>query len=183
MNFQELDEHGNRVGLSIWYPELPPTANKIYYMGSRLRENAREYRERFKMHVSQNYLHMFQDMPQPNAQAKDPKTGDLIDVKTVKPNLVFGLQLFFYMDLMTSWGDEKVYKSQRARFRFAKTDLSNRIKFLEDCFKWSVGIDDSLTFVSQQMKIHSPDKQGVMLNYFVVPVENFNIPRVEEEPE
>jgi len=181
MNFQEFDPQGERIGLSVWYPELPPTANKIYYMGTRLRENAREYRERFKMHVSQNYLHMFQDMPQPNAQAKDPNTGDILDIRTAKPNLIFGLQLFFYMDALTSWGDQSISTSKRAKFRFAKSDLSNRVKFVEDCFKWSVGIDDSLTFFSQQMKVHSPNQPGVLLNYFVVPVENFNIPRVAGE--
>jgi hypothetical protein len=184
MIFREFDESGKRVGVSVWYPELPPSANKIYsyHKGVRLTSTSREYRERFKMHVSQYYLHQFGEMPMPNIQGLDPKTGNAIDIRTGDPNLIFGLQLYFYMDTMTSWGDERIYKSQRAKFRFSKSDLSNRIKFVEDCFKWSIGIDDSLTFFIQQAKVHSPDKDGVLLNYYTVPVENFNVPRVDGEP-
>lgn len=178
MTFQEFDEQGKRIGVSIWYPELPPTANKIYYHGTRLTDKAREYRERFKMYVSQHYLHVLQDMPQPNEQAVDNDTGDMVDVRTKEPDLVFGLQLDFYMDALTSWGDLSMPKSRRAKFRFTKTDLSNRIKFLEDCFKWSTGIDDSLTFASEQRKFHSPNQFGVRMNYWVVPVDYFNIPRI-----
>jgi hypothetical protein len=181
MSFQELDEKGQRVGVSVWYPELPPTTNKLYYLGKRLTEVAREYRERFKMHISQNYLHVFQDMPQPNAQAVDNDTGDMVDVRTKDPNLVFGMDLYVYMDTLTSWGDQSRSVSSRAKFRFVKSDLSNRLKFVEDCFKWSIGIDDSLTFFSRQMKIHSPAKEGVLINYYVMPIETFNVPRVSGE--
>lgn len=176
---EDYDESGRRVRIVVWYPELPPTANHIYFQGTRLKTEAREYRERFKMHMAQNYLHQFGEMPQPNRRAFDKKANTDIDVATADPNLIFGLDLFFYMDCLTTWGDEKLYKSQRAKFRFKKTDLSNRIKFLEDCFKYSMDIDDSLTFVSSQMKIHSPGAEGVLLRYYVVSPETVKIPRAE----
>lgn len=167
-----------RTSITIWFPELPPTANKLYYLGTRLKDDAREYRERFKMHMAQNYLHEFGEMPQPNRRAFDKKADAVIDVATAEPNLLFGLNLYFYMDCLTTWGDETVYKSQRAKFRFKKVDLSNRIKFIEDCFKYSMDIDDSLTFMSSQMKVHSPKQEGVMLHYYVLQPEHVGIPKV-----
>jgi Holliday junction resolvase RusA-like endonuclease len=166
-----------KTSITIWFPELPPTANKLYYMGTRLKNDAREYRERFKMYVVQHYLHEFGEMPQPNRKAFDKKSDAVIDVATEEPNLLFGLDLKFYMDCLTTWGDENLYKSQRAKFRFKKTDLSNRIKFIEDCFKHSMDIDDSLTFVSSQMKIHSPKQEGVMITYYVIQPEQVAVPR------
>lgn len=178
MSLQELDDKGRRLYLKIWYPELPPTSNKLYFKGTRLTSPARDYRERFKMYVVQNYLHMFGEMPQPNELYTDPETRNLAPLQTVEPNLVFGLNLVFYMNLLTSWGDESMYKSRRARFRFTKVDLTNRIKFLEDCFKYSMDIDDSLTFASSQRKLHSTEHEGVAIEYYVLPIESTGIPRV-----
>lgn len=173
----EFDSKGRRISITVWFPSLPPSANKIYFKGTMLQTPAREYREQFKMHMAQHYLHQFGEMPQPNTTYVDKK-GDTVDLATKEPNLVFGLHLAFYMDWLTSWGDERVYASQRAKFRFKKVDLSNRIKFVEDCFKYALGIDDSLTFYSTQMKVQSPEKEGVMITYFVLDPERFGIPRV-----
>lgn len=162
--------------LTIWFPELPPTSNHLYFKGTRLTNKARDYRERFKMYVVQNYLHLFADMPQPNKLSKD-EDGNIIPIETLEPNLIFGLNLNFFMNLLTSWGNESISKSRRAKFRFTKVDLTNRIKFLEDCFKYSMDIDDSLTFMSSQRKIHSPNQDGVLLEYYVLPIEAAGIPK------
>lgn len=173
----EYNAEGRRIKLVIWYPELPPTSNKIYFKGTRLTEVSRAYRENFRKYVQQHYGHQISEFVEANFKAKDPNTGELVDIRTQDPNLVFALNLYFYMDTLTSWNDMSVPKSRRARFRFQKTDLSNRIKLLEDCFKYAVDIDDSLTFEAKQKKIHaSPRDQGVYLEYYAVPVEQFGIP-------
>lgn len=177
MKGPEQDEHGKRTQLEIWYPELPPSANKLYYLGTRLRNEARAYRERFRQYVQQNYGHLISEMEEPNEKVQDPISKDIIDVRTRNPNLIYGLSLVFYTDTMTSWGDSSLSSARRAKFRFCKTDLTNRVKFVEDCFKWTLDIDDSLTFWSQQMKVHSTGWQGVYIHYFVVPPEQFGVPR------
>jgi hypothetical protein len=172
------DEKGRRVRINVWYPGLPPSANKIYFKGTMLTSPAREYKEQFKMYVVQNYLHLIGEMPEPNSKYQDPKSGNTVDFETKEPNLIFGLQLIFYMDCLTSWNNPEVYKKHQAKFRFKKVDLSNRIKFIEDCFKYAVDIDDSLTFFSSQMKFHSPEQEGVMITYYVMSPEQVSIPRV-----
>lgn len=174
----DYDAQGRRNRLTIWYPVLPPTSNKLYFKGTQLTSAAREYKEQFKMYVVQNYLHVFGEMPDPNSKYTDPKTGGMVDLETKEPNLIFGLNLVFYMDCLTSWGSLKVYKAHQAKFRFRKVDLTNRIKFIEDCFKYAMDIDDSLTFYSSQLKVHSPDQEGVMLTYFIMAPEQVRVPRV-----
>ena len=173
----EYDANGKRIQLAAWFPELPPTTNKLYYLGTRLKDEARAYRERFRQHLQQNYGHLISEMEEPNEKAKDPNSGELVDVRTRNPNLIYGISLIFYMDCLTSWGDIELPASRKAKFRFQKADLTNRIKFVEDCFKWSLDIDDSLTFWSQQMKVHSPEQQGVYIHYFVMQPEQFGVRR------
>ena len=172
-----MDVQVKRTEIEIWYPELPPTANKLYYNGTRLTDHARQYRERFRQHVQQHYGHQLNEFDEPNKKATDENTGKLIDVGTSNPNLIYGLTLIFYMDCVTTFDKLDLTPSKKARFRFVRTDLTNRIKFLEDCWKYAADIDDSLTFFASQMKIHSPEQQGVVLKYSVMPVENFGIRR------
>lgn len=173
----EYNEAGRRVRLNIWYPVLPPTSNKIYFKGTRLTDAARTYREQFRQYVQQYYGHQLTELVEPNDKVADPNSGKLIDFRTRDPNLIFQLDLYFYMDWRTSWSDDTVPPSRKARFRFAKVDLSNRIKLLEDCFKYATDIDDSLTFASTQRKVQA-DQEGVMLDYYVVPVESFGFTRL-----
>jgi hypothetical protein len=177
----EFNAEGKRIYLQLWYPELPPTGNHIYIMGSRLTDEARSYREKFKKHIVQTYGHLINEFVEANYRGTDPKTGGTIDVATKDPNLVFSLQLVFYMNVLTSWNDPIVPKSRRARFRFKRMDSSNRIKFVEDCFKSSVGIDDSLTFFSSQMKLHSLT-EGVLLTYNVMDPQQFGVPLIYGAP-
>jgi hypothetical protein len=174
----EFDEHGRRQRITVWYPELPPSANAIYFSGTRLTDAAREYKERFRQFLQQNYGHQLNEFVEPNEKYTDPESGKTRDLKTKDANLIFGITLVFYMDCLTTWGDATLSKSRRAKFRFAKTDLTNRIKFVEDCFKSVIDIDDSLTFESNEKKFHSPANQGVYIDYYAVPVETYWVPKI-----
>lgn len=185
----EYDDKGRRVFLQVWYPELPPSTNHIYIQGTRLTQEARTYRESFRQYMQQNYGHQISELIEPNRKEMrnvKEKHGDkyeyvqkVIDVETQEPNLVCSLQLVFYMNCLTTWGDTGVPPSQRAKFRFREVDVSNRIKFVEDCFKIVVGLDDSLTFAATQMKMHSPSQEGVYITYSIVAPEQFGIPRFD----
>lgn len=184
MNGNVYDENGRRRLLNIWYPELPPTSNKIYFKGTMLTTKARAYKESFKMYVQQNYGHELSELVEPNlkkmvlnVKQKDGTVrNEEQDFETKYPNMVFGLSLTFYTNWLTSWDDQSVAPSHRAKFRFKKIDLTNRVKLLEDCFRDAVGVDDSLTFWSTQRKVHSPDKDAVLIEYYTVPVTQFGIP-------
>jgi len=171
----QYDATGRRIYIQVWFPELPPSTNHIYAKGSRLTNEARAYKERFKQYMLQNYGHQINEFVEPNNKVLDQETGKLIDFSTKDPNLVFGIQFVFCMDCLTSWGDETIYPSQRAKFRFKEVDLTNRIKFVEDCFKYAMGIDDSLTFMATQMKRHQPRQEGVWITYFVTDPTAFGI--------
>jgi len=175
----EYDESGRRQRIQVWYPELPPSANAIYFGGTRLTDTAREYKERFRQYVQQNYGHQISEFVEPNEKYQDPETGKIKDLKTKDPNLIFGIEFVFYMAVFSTWGDLNIPRSRRARFRFATTDVSNRTTFAEDCLKSVLDTDDSLTFFSREMKVHAPNHQGVYIDYYVVPVENFGVPRVK----
>lgn len=176
MTIPEYNAEGRRQRIQVWYPELPPSANAIYFGGTRLTDTAREYKERFRQYMQQNYGHQLSEFVEPNEQATDDK-GETYNVRTKDPNLIFGITLVFYMDCLTSWESIELSKSRKAKFRFAKTDLTNRIKFVEDCFKQVLDIDDSLTFSSTEVKIHRPEQPGVWIDYYAVPVEQFGVPR------
>lgn len=158
------DAQGRRVRLAFFYPELPTSANRLYFRGTRLTGVAREYRERFRAWVAQNYLHAVMEL-------LDPKTD---------PTVVYNLRLIFYMNCLTdTWNDPNTPPSRRASSRYKRVDLSNRIKLLEDCIKYAVSIDDSLTFGASQAKYHSPNQDGVFVELTVVDPTTFGVPPLE----
>lgn len=164
--------------LSIWYPVMPPSSNRLYFKGTRLTEEARAYKEQFKMYVQQNYGALLAQLPEPNHMVTDAQ-GMPKAVSTKDPNMVFVLRLVFYLNCLNeTWNRMDLPKSRRSTFRFKKVDLSNRVKLLEDCFRDAVGIDDALTFESTQRKVHSPDKEGVWLYYEQSHVSYYGIPEV-----
>jgi hypothetical protein len=153
--------------LDVWYPILPPTANKIYVRGSILRTEARQYREEFRKFLHTNYGHLIQELPNPK---KDP-------------NIVFKLVLVMHLNCLNeSWNNPKIHKSRRSDTRYKRIDLTNRIKFFEDCIKDAVDIDDSLTFEAAQYKMHSPDKEGIRFILQVAKAEHYGVPIVDPQP-
>lgn len=141
---------------SFFYPVLPPTGNHLYVRGVILKDKARKYKAEFTQWMAQTQGHVINEMP-------DPKSD---------PNLLFALHLAFYMPCLNA-GWPKTSKE-----RFKKIDTTNRIKFLEDCLRDALAIDDSLTFCASQRKIHSTEKQGVWMCLEVVDPATVGVPRV-----
>lgn len=132
--------------LKLVYPELPPTSNKLYFQGTRLTTVAREYGERFSYHVTREYLHLINQL--------DSKA-------------IYSISLFFYFEslLNESYGNPKVPEKKRAKTRYKKLDLSNRVKLVEDCARDFLGIDDSHTFEMLTMK--AVDKTNPRVEIYV----------------
>jgi len=136
------------------YPELPPSSNKIYFRGTRLRREAREYKERFKYYVTRTYLSTLQQLNHDGAYAVT-------------------LRFFFPTVINETYGQGK----NAAKTWYKKFDLTNRVKLLEDCVRDVIGIDDSQTFMACQEKHHSPDNPRVEVFIQEVDPDYFGVPR------
>lgn len=143
--------------LKIIYGELPPSSNKIYFRGTILTKKAREYAERFSLQVAREYL---------------PAISQL------NPEALYGLHLHFYFETVVNWTfrDMKLPVSKRAKSRYKKFDLTNRIKLLEDCVRDSLAIDDSQTFVACQEKHMDPTNPRVEIFIHEVQPTLFGVP-------
>ena len=121
-----------REHLHVVYPELPPTSNKLYDRGTILTKHAREYAERFAEFM-RNHLH---------------------EINEMDPQALYALHLrFFFFELVNrSYNNPDFPPSKRAKTRYKKIDLTNRIKLLEDCVRDALAIDDSHTFAASQEK-------------------------------
>jgi Holliday junction resolvase RusA-like endonuclease len=121
-----------RTKLEVVYPELPPTSNKIYFRGTQLTTKARKYAEDFALYM-RNYL---------------------AEISEMDPNAIYALHLrFFFAQLVNpTYNNMRLPPSKRAKSRYKRIDLSNRIKLLEDCIRDALAIDDSQTFAASQEK-------------------------------
>jgi Holliday junction resolvase RusA-like endonuclease len=128
--------------LHIIFNELPPTSNKIYFGGTRLTATATKYAEDFAKYVAQNHLH---------------------EVSTMDSGAVYAVHLRFYFDKLTndSWNNPKLPPSKRAKSRYKRIDLDNRIKLLTDCIRDAIGVDDCQFFAGSQEKHEAPGKERV----------------------
>ncbi len=129
-----------RTTLRITYPVIPPTSNKIYFNGTQLTATAREYAETFSQFVAQRYG---------------------AEILEMDPKQLYALHLRFFMHNLenASWNNPNVAPSRRAKTRYKRIDLSNRIKLLEDCVRDSLDIDDSHTFAASQEKHQVPENE------------------------
>lgn len=121
-----------RTYLKMVYKELPPTSNKIYFRGTILTQTARTYAEQFA-----NFAKAY-----------------LPEISEMNPDGVFALHLRFFFDNIVNetWNDLSLPPSRRAKTRYKRIDLTNRIKLLEDCVRDALDIDDSQTFAASQEK-------------------------------
>lgn len=120
--------------LHIVYPKLPPSSNHIYAktpFGLRLTKEARKYAEDFSYHVVRMHLP---------------------EINSLDRNGVFALHLKFFYDSLLNEGAFSPNPKKRPKTLYKKTDLSNRIKLLEDCIRDALAIDDSQTFAASQEK-------------------------------
>lgn len=143
--------------LKIVYGEIPPTSNKLYFRGTILTKVAREYAERFAMVVAREHL---------------PAINQL------NPEALYAMHLHFYFETVVndSFRNPKVPASKRAKSRYKKFDLTNRIKLLEDCVRDALAIDDSQTFVASQEKYMDPKNPRVEIFIHEVDPTLFGIP-------
>ena len=144
--------------LKIVYGILPPTSNKIYFKGTVLTKIAREYAERFSMVVAREYL---------------PAINQL------NPDAIYGIHLRFYFETVVndSFNNPRVPASKRAKSRYKRFDLTNRIKLLEDCIRDALAVDDCQTFVASQEKHMDPLNPRVEIYIHEVQPEQFGIPK------
>lgn len=126
--------------LRIDYPIIPPTSNKLYFRGTQLTATARQYAESFSQYVAQRY------------------GAEILELDT---QAIYALHLRFYMHglINPSFGNPKIAPSRRAKTRYKRIDLSNRIKLLEDCVRDAIDIDDSQTFAASQEKHQVPESE------------------------
>ena len=94
--------------LHIVYKELPPSSNKIYFRGTILTRKAREYAERFSFTVTREYLHLLNE---------------------IRPQGIYAISIHFYFEnlLNETFNNPKVPEQKRAKTRYKKLDLSNRV--------------------------------------------------------
>lgn len=121
-----------RTYLKMVFNELPPTSNKIYIRGTILTKEARVYAEKFAAFAKQF----------------------LPEISEMNTKGIFGLHLKFFFDnlINETWDDVTKPPSRRAKSRYKRIDLTNRIKLLEDCVRDALDIDDSQTFAASQEK-------------------------------
>lgn len=124
------------------FPILPPTSNKLYFRGTILTATARKYAEDFAKFAAQHHLHEINEM---NAKG------------------VFALHLRFFFETLVneSFENPKVPESKRAKSRYKRIDLTNRVKLLEDCVRDALDIDDSQTFAASLEKHQDPGHERV----------------------
>lgn len=149
-----------RTSLRMVYPVLPPSSNKIYFRGTILKKEARDYAEKFSFYITQKYLS---------------------EISQLNPEGLFALHLrFFFESLVNStWNDMTLFPSKRAKSRYKKLDLSNRIKLLEDCVRDALDIDDSRTFSASQEKHQDPKNPRVEIEVEEVSPTLFGIEEVK----
>lgn len=128
--------------LRMTYPVLPPSSNKIYFRGTILKKEARDYAEKFSLFAAQKHLH---------------------EISQMNPQGLFALHLRFFFETLVNetWNNMSLPPSRRAKSRYKKLDLSNRIKLLEDCVRDALDIDDSQTFAASQEKHQDPKNPRV----------------------
>jgi hypothetical protein len=119
--------------LHMVFQGLPPTSNHIYFQGNRLTEEARRYAEQFSLEAVR-YQHLFHQLIE---------------------EALYALHLRFFMNLVNeTWNNTNLPPSRRAKSRYKKVDLDNRIKLITDCVRDAVDIDDSHIFAASQEKHH-----------------------------
>lgn len=133
------------MGLRIVYPHLPPSSNHIYVRGTILKKEARIYAEDFAKYVAQNY------MP---------------EILKLNPNGIYSISIMFFFETVenATFNNFNIPESKRAKSRYKKFDLTNRVKLLEDCIRDAIDIDDSRTFVASQEKHQDPKNPRVVID-------------------
>lgn len=143
--------------LHICFPALPPSSNKIYFRGTTLTRVAREFAEAFAAYAAQHHLHEINRL----------NTAGIYAVH---------LRFFFESLINETWNNPSVRPSKRAKDRYKRIDLDNRIKLLTDCVRDAIDIDDSRVFAGSQEKHMDPGRPRVEIYVQEVNPDDFGIP-------
>lgn len=144
------------------YREFPPSSNKIYFRNS-LTSKARKYAEDFSKYMVQHY-------------------GQLMQPGIFDPAKVYALHLHFYFPTIINetWNNPEVKPSKRAKERYKRFDLDNRIKLLTDCVRDFIGVDDSHFLAGSQEKHMDPQDPRIEFWVQELREEDFGVPPITQ---
>lgn len=144
--------------LRVWVPYLPPSSNKIYEpvwvrgkpRGKRLSDAGRRFKIRAMKTIQEGgkaaFLHLKEDIP-------------------------YELTLAVFLEKI----ENKGWHTGAVDRRYAKVDVTNRIKLIEDTVADAVGIDDRHNFRISLEKHCDPDNPGIYVILSAAPEEEVGL--------
>jgi Holliday junction resolvase RusA-like endonuclease len=143
--------------LKLVYRVFPPSSNRIYFRGTRLTTKARVFAEDFAKFMFQNYGHL---------------------INGIDPQQLYAVHLHFYFETVVneSWNNPSVPPSKRAKERYKKVDLDNRIKLITDCVRDFIDVDDSHFFAGAHEKHMDPADPRIEIFVQSLRPEDFGVP-------
>jgi hypothetical protein len=150
--------------LRVWIPFLPPSSNKIYepvYVrgkprGKRLSDSGRRFKVR-AMKIIQE--------------------GGRAALLNLKENIPYELTLAVFLEKV----ENKSWTTGSTTSRYAKIDVTNRIKLIEDTVADAVGVDDRHNFRISLEKHCDPDNPGIYVFLSKIPEEEVGLKKEEYE--
>ena len=151
-----------RGTLRVWIPFLPPSSNKIYepvYVrgkprGKRLSDSGR----RFKIRAM-----------------KAIQEGGRAALLNLKEHIPYELTLAVFLEKV----ENKGWSGGGAGSRYAKIDVTNRIKLIEDTVADAVGVDDRHNFRIVLEKHCDPDHPGIYVFLSEIPEKEVGLNKEE----
>jgi hypothetical protein len=143
------------------YRTFPPSSNRIYFRGTTLTKRAVVYAEEFAKEMFQTYGHL---------------------INGIDPNQLYAVHLFFYFETVVneSWNNPAFRPSKRAKERYKRFDLDNRIKLLTDCIRDFICVDDSHFFAGAHEKHMDPVDPRIEIIVQEVRPEDFGVPPMQQ---
>jgi len=150
--------------LRVWVPFLPPSSNKIYEpvwvkgkpRGKRLSDSGRRFKVR-AMKVIQE--------------------GGRAALLSLKENVPYELTLAVFLEKV----ENKGWATSSTEYRYAKIDVTNRIKLIEDTVADAVGVDDRHNFRISLEKHCDPDHPGIYVILAEIPEKEVGLSKEEYE--
>jgi Holliday junction resolvase RusA-like endonuclease len=143
--------------LKLVHREFPPSSNKIYFRGTTLTKPAVIFAENFAKHMMQNYGHA---------------------LRPIRSEALYAVHLHFYFETVinATWNNPDLKPSKRAKERYKRFDLDNRIKLLTDCVRDFIDVDDSHFFAGAHEKHMDPADPRIEIFIQDVNPEDFGVP-------
>lgn len=145
--------------LHYTYRVFPPSANKIYFRGTSLTRAARVFAEDFAKHMMQHYGHT---------------------LSVVRSEAVYAVHLHFYFPTIINetWNNPAIKPSKRAKDRYKRFDLDNRLKLITDCVRDFIDVDDSHFLAGGNEKHMDPKDPRIEIFVQEVRPEDFGVPPI-----